>query len=309
MRSPRPACCVRLLLALGESDTYPAVSGGGGGAENRNAPNDTAALGFVENLITLDYTEAARYVFVVVVIGDVMIGGILVLRSRSYLMMKRCCLGFSPDRPSVRLRAPSTPFDAPRPCGSNDPPPVSFGAKQPISSVRTIDKTMSDGHEHALSGTEEPSLAPPRLLGDRHQSGRDASRGRSGDRHRAFWSALTCASPPHARTHARTRGGRGGTGGCPASFPLRILARCACDVDLSDERARAASGGDAPRHRESHIARAHVGAQVRTSLLLRMWVALLPGRGSYTGGGARLPRCTRGDGRARALRGSAARYT
>ena len=55
--------------ALGESDTYPAVSGGGGGAENRNAPNDTAALGFVEN------SEAARHVFVVVVIGDVMIGG------------------------------------------------------------------------------------------------------------------------------------------------------------------------------------------------------------------------------------------
>ena len=55
--------------ALGESDTYPAVSGGGGGAENRNAPNDTAALSFVEN------SEAARYVFVVVVIGDVMITG------------------------------------------------------------------------------------------------------------------------------------------------------------------------------------------------------------------------------------------
>ena len=39
---------------------------GGGGAENRNAPNDTAALGFVEN------SEAERYVIVVVVIGDVM---------------------------------------------------------------------------------------------------------------------------------------------------------------------------------------------------------------------------------------------
>ena len=53
--------------ALGEPDAYPAVSGGAGGAENRNAPNDTAALSFVEN------SEAARYVFVVVVIGDVMI--------------------------------------------------------------------------------------------------------------------------------------------------------------------------------------------------------------------------------------------
>ena len=58
-------------LALGKSDTYPAVSGGGGGAENRNAPNDTAAaaLGFVED------SEAARYVFVVVVIDDAMVGG------------------------------------------------------------------------------------------------------------------------------------------------------------------------------------------------------------------------------------------
>ena len=55
--------------ALGESDTYPAVSGGGGGTENRNAPNDTAALSFVEN------SEVARYVLVVVVIGDVMIAG------------------------------------------------------------------------------------------------------------------------------------------------------------------------------------------------------------------------------------------
>ena len=55
--------------ALGESDTYPAVSGGGGGAENRNAPNGTAALSFVAN------SEAARYVFVVVAVGDVMIAG------------------------------------------------------------------------------------------------------------------------------------------------------------------------------------------------------------------------------------------
>ena len=55
--------------ALGESDTYPAVSGGAGGAENRNAPNDTAALSFVAN------SEAARYVFVVVAAADVMIAG------------------------------------------------------------------------------------------------------------------------------------------------------------------------------------------------------------------------------------------
>ena len=55
--------------ALGESDTYPAASGGAGGAENRNAPNGTAALSFVEN------SEAARYAFVVVAAADVMIGG------------------------------------------------------------------------------------------------------------------------------------------------------------------------------------------------------------------------------------------
>ena len=109
----------------------------------------------------------------------------------------------------------------------------------------------------------------------------------------------TCASP-HARTHA-------GWLWFPASFPLRILARWACDVGLSDERARAASGGDAPRHRGSHIARAHVSAHVRTPLLfLRMWVAALPDAG-YTGSGAWLPRCARGGGYARLLRGSAAR--
>ena len=55
--------------ALGEPDTYPAVSGGAGGAENRNAPNGTAALSFVAN------SEAARYVFVVVAAADVMIAG------------------------------------------------------------------------------------------------------------------------------------------------------------------------------------------------------------------------------------------
>ena len=75
----------------------------------------------------------------------------------------------------------------------------------------------------------------------------------------------------HARTHAHTRDV---TGGSSASFPLRILARC--DVCLSDERARAVSGGDAPRHRGSHVARAQVSAQERTPLLLsRMWVAAL----------------------------------
>ena len=55
----------------------------------------------------------------------------------------------------------------------------------------------------------------------------------------------------------------------------------------------------------SHIARAHVSTQVRTSLLLlRRWVAALPGRRSHTGSGTRHPRCARG-GCARALRGAA----
>ena len=56
----------------------------------------------------------------------------------------------------------------------------------------------------------------------------------------------------------------------------------------------------------SHIARAHVSTQVRTSLLLllRRWVAALPGRRSHTGSGTRHPRCARG-GSARALRGAA----
>ena len=52
--------------ALGEPDAYPAVSGGAGGAETQNAPNGTAALSFVAN------SEAARYVFVVVVVHDAM---------------------------------------------------------------------------------------------------------------------------------------------------------------------------------------------------------------------------------------------
>ena len=166
-----------------------------------------------------------------------------------------------------------------------------------------------DGPEMGTLPTDFPTQAPDRS--HRHSHRNDGGRADRRMSHRASRSALTCASP-HARStqHARTRGGRGGTGGPPASFPLRILARWACDVGLSDERARAASSGGAPRHRESHIARAHVSAQVRTSLLLlRMWVAALPGLGNFTGGGAWSPRCTRGDEHARALRGSAARCT
>jgi len=61
-----------------------------------------------------------------------------------------------------------------------------------------------------------------------------------------------------ARTHAVLL-----IGDSPAPFPLRAMARCACDISLSDERARAASGGDAPRHLKRHIARAHVPASAR----------------------------------------------
>ena len=108
----------------------------------------------------------------------------------------------SSDRPSARLRAPSTPLDAPRPRGSNDLPLVSFDAKQHLSSARTIDKAMSDGHERgSQSGIWHPTV-PPRPRGNRPWRGRGESRGRPIDRHRAFRSALTCASP-HARTHAR----------------------------------------------------------------------------------------------------------
>ena len=68
VRSPRPACCI-LACSWRIRHTSGCLWPGGGGAENRNAPNDTAALSFVES------SEAARYVFVVVVIGDVMIAG------------------------------------------------------------------------------------------------------------------------------------------------------------------------------------------------------------------------------------------
>ena len=57
-----------------------------GEAENRNAPNGTAALSFVEN------SEAARYVFVmVVVVGDVMIAG------RRYRTFVLACAAGRPD--------------------------------------------------------------------------------------------------------------------------------------------------------------------------------------------------------------------
>ena len=60
--------CSRLSASQAHC-AYPAVSGGAGGAENRNAPNGTAALSFVAN------SEAARYVFVVVAAADVVIAG------------------------------------------------------------------------------------------------------------------------------------------------------------------------------------------------------------------------------------------
>ena len=157
---------------------------------------------------------------------------------------------------------------------------------------------MSDGHGHETMGTlpsDFPTQAPDRP--HRHSHRNDGDRADRRISHRAFRSALTCASP-HARTHAR-------------EVVVMVLAvpplpsRCASwravrrtSVYLMSAHApRAAATLLVPCHRESHIARAHVSAQVWTSLLLlRMWFAALPGRGSYTGGGARLPRCTRGDG-------------
>ena len=99
-----------------------------------------------------------------------------------------------------------------------------------------------DGPEMGTLPTDFPTQAPDRS--HRHSHRNDGGRADRRMSHRASRSALTCASP-HARStqHARTRGGRGGTGGPPASFPLRILARCACVVGLSEGRARAASGG------------------------------------------------------------------
>jgi len=63
--------------------------------EIRKAPNDTAALSFVAN------SEAARYVFVVVVVHDVMIAG------RRYDTFVLACGGLAP--PQHRRDAASEP--------------------------------------------------------------------------------------------------------------------------------------------------------------------------------------------------------
>ena len=67
---------------------------------NPSAPrsNDTAALSFVAN------SEAARYVFVVVVVHDVMIAG------RRYAMTRLCWRGWasSPERESAEARKRAT---------------------------------------------------------------------------------------------------------------------------------------------------------------------------------------------------------
>ena len=57
--------------ALGESDAYPVVSGGGGGAEIRNAPIITVALGSGFCQVQRDRTVC----FVLVAAADVMIAG------------------------------------------------------------------------------------------------------------------------------------------------------------------------------------------------------------------------------------------
>ena len=81
------------------------------------------------------------------------------------------------------------------------PPTCVFCRNKPISSVRTIDKTMSDEHETlGTRPTDLPTQAPDRPY--RHSHRNDGGRADRRMSHRAFRSALTCASP-HTRTHAR----------------------------------------------------------------------------------------------------------
>ena len=72
---------------------------------------------------------------------------------------------------------------------------------KPFSSVRAIDKTMSDGHENpGPIPTTMVSQGPDRPHQHSHRN--DGGRADLRMSHRAFRSALTCASP-HTRTHAR----------------------------------------------------------------------------------------------------------
>ena len=104
---------------------------------------------------------------------------------------------------------------------------VSFDAKEPVSSVHTIDKAISGGHEPASYGTIPPSMAPPRLPGNRQQSGRGASHGRSANRRRS--------SDVRARVEQR-RELRVATGGWSACF-CRLARRACCRLPRVLQRA------------------------------------------------------------------------
>ena len=79
--------------------------------------------------------------------------------------MRRCCLGFSrsplgspPSAEHAIGRATTARFHRPL--------FVSFDTRRRFSSVRTIDKTMSDGHERGLQPKTRPSTAPQRPHGN-----------------------------------------------------------------------------------------------------------------------------------------------
>ena len=148
-------------------------------------------------------------------------------------------------------------------------------------------------HGHESTGSPPTSLpsqgpgrrgSPPRFVSWPSWSSRRPS-------DRAFRSASRSASP-----HIHARGVVISVRRSPA--PSRCSSwRAERGTSLGSRSARA------PRAertclvvtQSSHIARAHVSTQVRTSLLLlRRWVAALPGRRSHTGSGTRHPRCARG---------------
>ena len=193
-----------------------------------------------------------------------------------------------------------TEVNAARSRAFDEPPFVSFDTKTTDSSVRSIDKTMDHGQESTGS---PPSLLPSPGPGRRGSPPRFVSWPSWSSRRpsdRAFRSASRSASP-----HIHARGVVISVRRSPA--PSRCSSwRAERGTSLDSRSART------PRAEEtclvitqpSHIARAHVSTQVRTSLLLRRWVAALPGRGSHSGSGTRHPRCARG-GCARALRGAA----
>ena len=107
-----------------------------------------------------------------------------VVKRRCYLGFSRSPLGSPPSAEHAIGRATTARFHRPL--------FVSFDTRRRFSSVRTIDKTMSDGQDRGLQQPKtRSSSAPPLPSGNRPRRGRGESRGRSDDRRRAFRSALT----------------------------------------------------------------------------------------------------------------------